>query len=237
MFINGRPLPYETRLKIVQLSNSGVRPCDISRQLKVSHGCVSKILQRYNETGSVSPGATGGARKSRGLRHAEKHASVSRWRERRTSTIANQRHFKWDHSVSQMGPSSLMSRSANVDRWIMENSGQKKAEFMDTDGEKNKFSHKEIDQLRSARSANPVTAAIDLSTGQVPTLKSSDLLRSQPTEEKCTFCETSDAVARQTIKLDSKIFTVFTTEQCSFFLYHLRVTLNKSYVMSYSVVK
>ncbi|KAL3320631.1 Paired box [Cichlidogyrus casuarinus] len=54
VFINGRPLPYETRLKIVQMSNSGVRPCDISRQLKVSHGCVSKILQRYHETGELS---------------------------------------------------------------------------------------------------------------------------------------------------------------------------------------
>ncbi|CDS35939.1 paired box protein pax 1 [Echinococcus multilocularis] len=65
MFINGRPLPYRTRLRIVQMSRNGVRPCDISRQLKVSHGCVSKILQRFNETGSVSPGATGGARKNR----------------------------------------------------------------------------------------------------------------------------------------------------------------------------
>lgn len=54
MFINGRPLPYETRLRIVQLSHNGVRPCDISRQLKVSHGCVSKILQRYNETGKYT---------------------------------------------------------------------------------------------------------------------------------------------------------------------------------------
>ncbi|TNN12362.1 Protein gooseberry-neuro [Schistosoma japonicum] len=73
MFINGRPLPYETRLKIVELSNNGIRPCDISRQLKVSHGCVSKILQRYSETGSVSPGATGGARKSRSNQNPQQH--------------------------------------------------------------------------------------------------------------------------------------------------------------------
>lgn len=34
----------------------------LDRQLRVSHGCVSKILNRYQETGSIRPGVIGGSK-------------------------------------------------------------------------------------------------------------------------------------------------------------------------------
>jgi len=62
LFVNGRPLPDVVRQEIVRLNQQGIRPCDISRQLKVSHGCVSKILGRYLQTGSIRPGVIGGSK-------------------------------------------------------------------------------------------------------------------------------------------------------------------------------
>lgn len=63
-FINGRPLPTALRVRIVEMAAKGTRPCNISRQLRISHGCVSKILNRFQETGSVRPGVIGGSKVS-----------------------------------------------------------------------------------------------------------------------------------------------------------------------------
>jgi len=79
VFVNGRPLPDCIRQSIVDLAKQGMRPCDISRQLRVSHGCVSKILDRlilffsfvflilefqfrFHEAGSIRPGIIGGSK-------------------------------------------------------------------------------------------------------------------------------------------------------------------------------
>ena len=49
-------------MQIIEMAAQGTRPCVISRKLRVSHGCVSKILQRYAETGSIKPGSIGGSK-------------------------------------------------------------------------------------------------------------------------------------------------------------------------------
>ena len=82
VFINGRPLPNHIRLKIIEMAAAGVRPCVISRQLRVSHGCVSKILNRYQETGSIRPGVIGGTKPKLATPEIEKKVSAAFFEER-----------------------------------------------------------------------------------------------------------------------------------------------------------
>ena len=58
-YINGKPLPKEVRHKIIALAIQGFRPCDISRRLRITHGCISKLLSKYRKTGSIQPGGEG----------------------------------------------------------------------------------------------------------------------------------------------------------------------------------
>uniref|UniRef100_A0A7I4Z2Y3 Paired domain-containing protein n=1 Tax=Haemonchus contortus TaxID=6289 RepID=A0A7I4Z2Y3_HAECO len=51
----GLPLSMCEREEIVKLFQAGWKICDISKRLCVTHSCVSKILNRYRQTGSVRP--------------------------------------------------------------------------------------------------------------------------------------------------------------------------------------
>ncbi|KAL3076288.1 hypothetical protein niasHS_013559 [Heterodera schachtii] len=89
VFINGRPLPHEKRVQIVEMARRGIKPCKISRELKVSHGAVSKILNRFHETGSISPGQIGGNPRSRlSIQAVRQH--ILRLREEKPSLSAGQ---------------------------------------------------------------------------------------------------------------------------------------------------
>ncbi|RMC22596.1 hypothetical protein DUI87_00396 [Hirundo rustica rustica] len=61
VFINGRPLPNHIRHKIVEMAHHGIRPCVISRQLRVSHGCVSKSSAATRRRDPSGPGPSAAA--------------------------------------------------------------------------------------------------------------------------------------------------------------------------------
>ena len=61
-YINGKPLPKEIRNEILTLALQGFRPCDISRRLRITHGCISKLLSKYRKTGSIQVGGESAGR-------------------------------------------------------------------------------------------------------------------------------------------------------------------------------
>ncbi|XP_062569556.1 paired box protein Pax-2-B-like [Saccostrea cucullata] len=61
-YVNGKALPESVRRQIVEMSLNNVRACDIAKQLKVSHGCVSKLLKKFRNTGFYTAGSTGGSK-------------------------------------------------------------------------------------------------------------------------------------------------------------------------------
>ncbi|GFS28553.1 paired box pox-neuro protein [Nephila pilipes] len=118
VFVNGRPLPDYVRRRIVELALMGVRPCDISRQLLVSHGCVSKILTRFYETGSIKPGSIGGSKPKQVatphvvrkiLRYKQENPSIFAWEIR--DLLRSQRVCD-DHSIPSVSSINRILRNS-----------------------------------------------------------------------------------------------------------------------------
>ncbi|KAK6752582.1 hypothetical protein RB195_003788 [Necator americanus] len=61
----GRPLSMAERRRIIELHMSGMKVNAISKTLCISHGCVSKIISRYRQTGILSPASSPEQRRSR----------------------------------------------------------------------------------------------------------------------------------------------------------------------------
>lgn len=54
-YVSGKPLPLEVREEIIRQHQAGFRVTQIGRNLKISHGAVSKILRNYQQTQSALP--------------------------------------------------------------------------------------------------------------------------------------------------------------------------------------
>ncbi|EPB76937.1 paired box' domain protein [Ancylostoma ceylanicum] len=61
----GRPLSMAERRRIIELHMSGMKVNAISKTLCISHGCVSKIISRYRQTGILSPASSPEQRRTR----------------------------------------------------------------------------------------------------------------------------------------------------------------------------
>ncbi|CAI4227912.1 unnamed protein product [Auanema sp. JU1783] len=52
-YISGRPLLTCDRKKILQLFQMGIKKIHIAKSLGITHSCVSKVLRKFHETGSI----------------------------------------------------------------------------------------------------------------------------------------------------------------------------------------
>uniref|UniRef100_A0A914XE41 Paired domain-containing protein n=1 Tax=Plectus sambesii TaxID=2011161 RepID=A0A914XE41_9BILA len=66
-YVCGRPLSINIRKAICELYQSGWKPCAIATALNVTHGCVSKIVKRYQTTGTVEARKIGGSHPRKSL--------------------------------------------------------------------------------------------------------------------------------------------------------------------------
>ncbi|KAL3082924.1 hypothetical protein niasHS_010726 [Heterodera schachtii] len=69
----GRPLSMEERAQIIHLFHGGMKVNAISKQLCISHGCVSKIITRFRETGNLMPSSHSECRRRKRQQQQQKN--------------------------------------------------------------------------------------------------------------------------------------------------------------------
>uniref|UniRef100_A0AC34Q659 Paired domain-containing protein n=1 Tax=Panagrolaimus sp. JU765 TaxID=591449 RepID=A0AC34Q659_9BILA len=52
-YISGRPLLTCDRQKIIYLFKNGLKKIEIARCLGITHSCVSKVIRKFEETGTI----------------------------------------------------------------------------------------------------------------------------------------------------------------------------------------
>ena len=129
------------------MAELGVRPCDISRQLKVSHGCISKLLSKYHDTGSFEPGRVTKTKSARDVKLTVAERSDSYYR-------ATPVTLPWEANKSRLFAGGLCSqeissRQTNM-HWIL--TGKKMYESSSF-GDNRSVSYEDIDCFRSKEDA------------------------------------------------------------------------------------
>ena len=147
VFFNGKPLPISVRKQIIEMAELGVRPCDISRQLKVSHGCISKLLSKYHDTGSFEPGRVTKTKSARDVKLTVAERSDSYYQ-------ATPVTLPWEANksrlfVGELCSQEISSRQTNM-HWIL--TGKKMYESSSF-GDNRSVSYEDIDCFRSKEDA------------------------------------------------------------------------------------
>ena len=129
------------------MAELGVRPCDISRQLKVSHGCISKLLSKYHDTGSFEPGRVTKTKSAREVKSTVAERSDSYYR-------ATPVTLPWEAKKSRLFAGGLCSQEISSHQtnmhWIL--TGKKMYESSPF-GDKRSVSCGDIDCFRSKEDA------------------------------------------------------------------------------------
>ena len=168
MYVSGKPLSRELRSRIINLSCLGLRQCDISRQLKVTHGCISKLLSKYQETGNLDPVQNAGRPR---VITSEIEKKIDQYRRADPGAFCWElrEHLIRDNVCSVDEVPSLSSISRLV-----------KSKIINEAAEKKEFATKRLNECESTNQSSPFSIASILN------IKSDEDNHQQPKKPQCT---------------------------------------------------